>query len=209
MRPGPPEVALATCRPARWWWTTLALLCASLWQTPNFAAGTDEKALLALLHRPGHVLVMRHADAPGIGDPAGMRLEDCSTQRNLSADGRRQAAAAGTLLRSAGIAQAEVHSSQWCRCLDTARLLGLGKTRALPLLNSFFSRAGEGKAQTGALQGWLVSRKPGLPLILVTHQVNITALTGIYPETGELILLQLPDSATVRVLGRIRTGAGS
>ncbi len=195
---------------ARRWLVALALLTGGLWLPPVLAAASaEEAALLAALQGPGHVLLMRHADAPGTGDPANMRLGDCSTQRNLSAGGRRQAAAAGDLLRAAGIRQAEVQSSQWCRCLDTARLLGLGETQPLPLLNSFFSRTTEGKAQTIALQRWLAKRKAGLPLILVTHQVNITELTGIYPETGELIVLQLPDSDTVRVLGRIRTGAGS
>lgn len=195
---------------ARQWLVALALLTGSLWLQPVLAAASaQEAALLAALQRPGHVLLMRHAHAPGTGDPTNMRLGDCSTQRNLSADGRRQAASAGELLRAAGIRQAEVQSSQWCRCLDTARLLGLGETQPLPLLNSFFSRTGEGKAQTIALQRWLAKRKAGLPLILVTHQVNITELTGIYPDTGELIVLQLPDSDTVRVLGRIRTGVGS
>jgi broad specificity phosphatase PhoE len=194
---------------ARRWFIALALLTGNLWLSPVLAAaGAEEAALLAALQRPGHVLLMRHADAPGTGDPANMRLGDCSTQRNLSADGRRQAASAGELLRAAGIRQAEVHSSQWCRCMDTASLLGLGKPQALPLLNSFFSRAGEGKAQTKALQAWLAGHKGRLPLVLVTHQVNITELTGIYPDTGELIILQLSESDTVRVLGRIRTRAG-
>lgn len=200
---------LSLCCPAHWCRVALAWLTACLWLVPVSAAGMTESALLAALERPGHVLLMRHADAPGTGDPPGMRLGDCSTQRNLSEAGRRQAAAAGALLRSAGMAQAELHSSQWCRCLDTARLLGLGNTQALPLLNSFFSRAGEGRSQTIALKSWLARRKPGLPLVLVTHQVNITELTGIYPDTGELIVLQLSDSDTVRVLGRIRTGSGT
>ncbi|MCK6409580.1 MAG: histidine phosphatase family protein, partial [Thauera sp.] len=93
---------------------------ALLLSATTFAA-TAEEALWKALREGGHVALMRHAVAPGVGDPPGFRLDDCATQRNLSAAGRRQAQAIGERFRANGIATAAVFSSQWCRCLDTAR----------------------------------------------------------------------------------------
>ena len=76
---------------------------------------------------------MRHTDAPGgVGDPPGFRLDDCATQRNLSAKGRADAARIGARLRSEGIAVERIVSSPWCRCMDTATLLELGPVEAEP-----------------------------------------------------------------------------
>src|SRR5512137_714544 len=97
--------------------------------------------LLAALRQGGHALLIRHAQTePGVGDPPGLRLDDCRTQRNLSTAGREQARAIGEALRARGIPVAEVRSSQWCRCLDTARLAfaGHAPVRAWPALDSFF-----------------------------------------------------------------------
>src|SRR5512145_2006256 len=81
---------------------------------------------LSELAKPGRVLMLRHATAPGTGDPPNFRLDDCATQRNLDAAGRAQAALLGRRLAQAGIERAKIYSSQWCRCLETARLLELG-----------------------------------------------------------------------------------
>ncbi len=88
-------------------------------------AGGSVAATLPLseLAKPGRVLILRHAEAPGVGDPPGFRLGDCATQRNLNESGRRQAQALGARLANAGVTTAQVYSSQWCRCLETARLL--------------------------------------------------------------------------------------
>ena len=101
--------------------TCLALLLPVL----AFGADADEAALWKALRDGGHVALMRHAIAPGVGDPAGFRLDDCTTQRKLSAQGRAQARAIGERFRANGITTAAVFSSQWCRCLDTARELAL------------------------------------------------------------------------------------
>jgi len=98
------------------------------------AARDDEVA--RRLHDGGTVLLIRHALAPGIGDPDGFRLDGCATQRSLSDEGRRQARAIGDWLQARGIGQARVYSSQWCRCLETAALLDLGPVTELPALNS-------------------------------------------------------------------------
>ena len=168
-------------------------------------AETDEAALWAALRDGGHVALMRHAIAPGVGDPAGFRLDDCTTQRKLSAQGRAQARAIGERFRANGIATAAVFSSQWCRCLDTARELALGEVVAFPGLNSFFADRGEEARHTAAVRALIGERaRSPLPLVLVTHQVNITALTGVFPASGEIIVLRL-DGDTPSVAGRIRT----
>lgn len=168
-------------------------------------AETDEAALWAALREGGHVALMRHAIAPGVGDPAGFRLDDCTTQRKLSAQGRAQARAIGERFRANGIATAAVFSSQWCRCLDTARELALGEAVAFPGLNSFFADRGEEARHTAAVRALIGERaRSPLPLVLVTHQVNITALTGVFPASGEIIVLRV-DGDTPSVAGRIRT----
>ena len=75
------------------------------------------------LQSPDYVLLMRHTRAPGIGDPANYTLDDCKTQRNLSDEGRKQAVAVGNWLKKQGVQTADVRSSAWCRCKDTAELL--------------------------------------------------------------------------------------
>jgi len=168
-------------------------------------AETGEAALWAALREGGHVALMRHAIAPGVGDPAGFRLDDCTTQRKLSAQGRAQARAIGERFRANGITTAAVFSSQWCRCLDTARELALGEVVAFPGLNSFFADRGEEARHTAAVRALIGERaRSPLPLVLVTHQVNITALTGVFPASGEIIVLRV-DGDTPSVAGRIRT----
>jgi len=154
------------------------------------AVGAAEDALSRWVGKPDHVIVMRHARAPGTGDPANFRLGDCSTQRNLSEEGRRQAARIGKRLREAGLAETTVYSSQWCRCLETARLLALGPVVELPALNSFFQSPGEEDGHNRRLRAWIASADVGRPVVLVTHQVNITALTGVFPAEGEVLILR-------------------
>ncbi|MFN7124444.1 MAG: histidine phosphatase family protein [Allorhizobium sp.] len=151
-------------------------------------------------------VLLRHAIAPGTGDPPGMRIGACETQRNLSAEGRAQAGRISDLFRVNGIREASVHSSQWCRCLDTADLLGLGSVTQQPLLNSFFGEPENGRAQTEALKTWL-TRPSDLPLVLVTHQVNITGLTSVVPRSGELVFATLDAGGAVSVIGRQSAGA--
>lgn len=155
-----------------------------------------------LLREGGCIVLMRHAlTEPGIGDPPGFRLGDCSTQRNLSAAGREQSRRVGRAFAAAGVSVAEVRSSAWCRCTETADL-AFGRHRLWQPLNSFFARDG-GQAQTReamqALSGW---KKPD-NLVLVTHQVNITALTGQSPSMGELFLSRPDGSERLPVLARL------
>ena len=151
------------------------------------------------------VVLMRHARAPGTGDPDHFALGDCSTQRNLSATGRQQATRIGDRFRANGITQARVYSSQWCRCRDTAEALALGPVVELPVLNSFFRDFSREATQTQALRHWLAEQSRDMPLVLVTHQVNITALTGVVPSSGEMIIVRRDATGVLKVVGRITT----
>ncbi len=159
---------------------------------------------LSELAKPGRVLMLRHAQAPGTGDPPGFRIEDCATQRNLDAAGREQAAALGRRLARAGIVRARVFSSQWCRCLETARLLGLGPVEAQPALNSFYATPQETAARMARLREFLAALPPqGEPVILVTHQFTIAELTGGGTPSGGGSLFRLDGTGSPRHLGNI------
>ena len=149
--------------------------------------------------------LLRHALAPDIGDPAAFALGDCSTQRNLSEAGRVLARRIGALFRTHGIDDAIVFSSQWCRCLETAQLLNLGRVRELPALNSFFSRYERQEAQIMAIKAWVCRQKLNAPVILVTHQVNITGLTDVFPGSGELVIVRRSEDGGLAKLGTIET----
>lgn len=146
--------------------------------------------VLAPLREGGCVLLLRHAQTdPGIGDPPGWRLGDCASQRNLSGEGRAQAARLGERLRRAGIAIGPVRSSRWCRCADTAKL-AFDRVEPWPVLDSFFAGRGAEPAQTAALRAWVGAFKGPANAALVTHQVNMTALTGEGASMGEVLVLR-------------------
>lgn len=164
------------------------------------------ETLLALdeLRAPGRILMLRHATAPGYGDPPQFTLADCASQRNLDAAGRAQARRLGERLRAAGIVRARVLSSQWCRCLETARLLDLGPVEPAAALNSYFARPQEREPQLAALRQLLAGLPTdGAPVILVTHQVVIDALVAGATPAGGGSILQLDGSGAPRWLGRI------
>lgn len=157
---------------------------------------------------PGSVLILRHAHTePGIGDPPGYVLGRCETQRNLSAEGRAQAAAFGRTLVARDARPAAILSSRWCRCVDTA----VGIARAFgasapavepwPELDSFFDVREREPAQTAALRERLRERRTTVGFELwVTHQVNISALTGVLPAMGEALWLQSAADGRVQAL---------
>jgi len=182
----------------------IAVLAAFLSSSPAQSA-EPESALWEALRSGGHVVLLRHALAPGTGDPPGFRLGDCQTQRNLSMQGREQATRIGELFRNHGMQTARVFSSQWCRCLETARLLDLGPVEERPVLNSFFNDFSRRDPQTGELRGWLDELPLSEPVVLVTHQVNITALTGVYPASGELVIVRRGENGNLDVIGTVET----
>jgi broad specificity phosphatase PhoE len=152
----------------------------------------------------GTIALIRHARAPGTGDPANFRLADCATQRNLSAEGRRQAEAIGEAFRARQISVGRVLSSRWCRALDTARLAFGSMTEPFPPLDSFFSGRDRELAQTQAVRRTVQNWRSNAVLVLVTHQVNITALTGVFPGEGEMLVLRPKPGTGCDVVGRIK-----
>jgi phosphohistidine phosphatase SixA len=141
-----------------------------------------------------HILLMRHADAPGFSDPAGHRLDQCSTQRNLGEFGKKQAERTGQWLSQQGIESAKVFSSPWCRCVDTATLLKKGPVIVDSSLGSFFENMSRSNQQTEGLRQ-LVQRSlkqyPKTPIIMVSHHVNIEAFTGVVLGSGDMVLVKI------------------
>jgi phosphohistidine phosphatase SixA len=173
------------------------------------APGATDDAAWRALCAGGVTLLLRHTSTePGVGDPQGFRLEDCTTQRNLSEAGRAEAVSIGRTVRERGVQISLVRTSQWCRCRDTARLLNLGEPDDWPALNSFFEVADDqADRRTAEVRRYLTELSSDATVLLVTHQVNITALTGLVPAMGEgIVVARAADdaSAPLRVIGRIR-----
>jgi broad specificity phosphatase PhoE len=184
-----------------WLWALLTLI------GPTLGASTGQEVLVERLQAGGVILMVRHAQAPGFGDPPNFRVDDCATQRNLDEVGRAQARAMGDWLRARGIATSRVYSSQWCRCLETARLMDLGAVTPLPALNSFFERPQDRETNLAALRTFLAEPPPpGELLVLVTHQVTITAVSGTSVASGEGVLLAPEEDGALRMLGQIAFG---
>lgn len=161
--------------------------------------------LWATLKSNNHLVLIRHALAPGFGDPDDFDLKNCKTQRNLNDEGRYQSKKIGDLFRLNGVSAAAVYSSQWCRCLDTANLLNLGEVSELPFLNSFFKNFERAKSQTEQTMRWIQNTPLNTPTVLVSHQVNISALTGYSPKSGEIVFLRRFGNGTITVVGSIQS----
>ena len=156
-----------------------------------------------LLRQGGNILLMRHAlTEPGTGDPPNFQLGVCSTQRNLSVAGREQAQRVAADFQREGITVDEVRSSAWCRCVETAEL-AFGRHTVWAPINSFFQQ-GSRDRQTRAALDALQQHKAPRNLVLVTHQVNISALTGDFTAMGEILLTRPgpPAEAQLKVLAR-------
>ena len=174
---------------ARYVWCVL--VCALTCTVAQASALSDK------LQSPEYVLLMRHTQAPGTGDPAHYRLDDCKTQRNLSDEGRKQAVTVGNWLRQQGIQTAEVHSSAWCRCKDTAELLKLGRVAVEPALASFFDDMTQAKTSNQKLEQFIAAKlqtKNKQALILVTHHVNIYEFMGENIASGDMVLAKVDSN---------------
>ena len=173
----------------------LVLILGLLW--PGMIMANDWDAL----DTPGAFAIMRHALAPGTGDPAGFDVNDCTTQRNLDDRGRAQATRIGEAFAERGHSFDVVLTSQWCRCRDTAMLLNLGPVEEVSAFNSFFQDFSTRDRQTAAALTLLEDRSDR-PFI-VTHQVNISALTGQSTRSGEVLIVRHAGDR-LDVLGSIR-----
>ena len=135
-----------------------------------------------------NVIFLRHALAPGFGDPDNFKKQDCSTQRNLNNKGRLQARLIGHYLKAGKISFSEILTSEWCRCIDTAKELNLGKWETFSGLNSFFEGHEKKDKVMDKLRKKLNSLSHSDLILLITHQVVILEQTGIAPKSGEMVL---------------------
>ena len=135
-----------------------------------------------------NIIFLRHALAPGVGDPLDFIKEDCSTQRNLNNEGRLQARLIGDYLRQSNIRFSEILTSEWCRCIDTAKELDVGKWKTFSGLNSFFQGHEKKYLVVNKLRKKIKSLKSSDFVLFVTHQVVITEITGEVPRSGEMVL---------------------
>ena len=139
------------------------------------------------------VIFLRHALAPGTGDPAHFQIDDCSTQRNLNEDGRLQAKAIGRELIDKGLMPTRILSSPWCRCKETAELMGLGAWQTHFGLSSFYEGHVDKAEVLAALKEELGKLADGERVLLVTHQVVIQAVTGLYMPSGGYVVVKSKD----------------
>ena len=155
-----------------------------------FSTETYARSELETIRRSisANVIFMRHALAPGFGDPYNFIKEDCSTQRNLNNIGRLQARFIGSYLKASKIKFSEILTSEWCRCIDTTKELNLGKWETFSGLNSFFQGHEKKDQVMNKLQKKLDSLDNSDLVLFITHQVNITEQTGVMPKSGEMVL---------------------
>jgi phosphohistidine phosphatase SixA len=167
-------------------------------------AQTDEDKAWAALQR-GAIVVFRHTIAPGGGDPPGWVIGDCTTQRNLDAAGRQQAKSIGDRLRAQNVMVSAVWASQWCRTRETAQIaFPAGPAiQDQSAFNSFFEDRSREPAQTAQARRQLLGWRGSGALVIVSHQVNIAALTGVSPEPGEGVVLER-SGTRLNVVGRIK-----
>jgi phosphohistidine phosphatase SixA len=182
------------------------LACLTLAPAARAQVALDHKSAVALLGSGTYILLMRHTQTEaGTGDPPHFKLGDCSTQRNLNGEGREQARAWGRWFQQYQIRLSEIRSSAWCRCEETARLAFANSGARItlwPALNSFFDAPSRRELQTAQVFQELASYRGQHSLMLVTHQVNITALTGVVPAMGEIVVTRY-SGGRLLVLGRI------
>ncbi len=167
-----------------------------------------DEALWKLVQQGGQVLMIRHATTvPGVGDPEGFRLDDCATQRNLSAEGRAEAKRLGAALRARKVPVGEVLSSPWCRCIETAELALGSRPATWAALGNLFGRPEAAQAQVREMRSRIGDYRGKRNLVLVTHGSTTLALTGVSPAQGEIVVLTPQGGGKFRVAGRLTPAA--
>lgn len=171
------------------------------------ATAADDEALWTLLKGGRQVVLMRHAvTTAGVGDPAGFRLDDCATQRNLTDRGRADARRAGEVFRAHGAPVGHVLSSPWCRCQETARL-AFGRAETATPLSNLYGRSDQSVEQVRELEALIASWRPegaGGNLVLVSHGSTILALTGVSLEPAEIVVVTPRPGERFKIAGRLR-----
>lgn len=188
--------------------TSTLLICAFLVSTTSLLnAQAKELAIWDQLqgtNPKGYVLLMRHALAPGVGDPENFKVSDCSTQRILNEEGRQDARDIGSWLERRDVKILRVESSRWCRAKETAQLLNVGKVRLNKNLDSLFEDESDWSThpQTKNIKKRILDHrnKRGL-LIFVGHFVNFQAVAGVSLDSGEGALVRANAQGKIQVLG--------
>ena len=172
----------------------------------NNAQAAEQDIWTQMRKNTGYVVLLRHAKTvSGTGDPPGFELDDCNTQRNLSEEGREQAKQIGREFRERNISISQVLSSQYCRCLDTARLLDLGTVKPDPMLNSIFEDRTTATQQVEqARQRILNHRNNSGVIVMVSHYANIVEIGGIAPQEGEIVVIRANQQGDLEVAGQIQ-----
>ena len=145
--------------------------------------------LINELKKGGNLIFIRHAYAPGGGDPNNFNINDCKTQRNLSNKGREQAKKIGSFFKDNNIPIDQIYSSEWCRCKETA-LIAFNEFETKKFLNSFFSLkfAQNKNSQIKSFKKFIKSWDGKKNLIFVTHYVFISEILDYVPSSGEIII---------------------
>jgi broad specificity phosphatase PhoE len=183
-----------------WLASAICSVFSALLSLPSTALA--DEALWSLLKQGGQVVLMRHAvTTPGVGDPPGFRLDDCSTQRNLTDAGRQDARRVGAAFRARNIVVESVYSSPWCRCVETANL-AFGKSEMSAALSNLFTHPENRERQVREMQE-LISAGGPHNRVLVSHGATILALTGVSLGTAEMLVVTPQSDRRFVVSGRL------
>tara|TARA_B100001175_G_C19251204_1_gene514799 strand:- start:91 stop:648 length:558 start_codon:yes stop_codon:yes gene_type:complete len=163
----------------------------------------SKQNLINELKKGGNLIFIRHAYAPGGGDPINFDINECKTQRNLSKKGIHQAKKIGAFFNNNNISIDKVYSSEWCRCKETA-LIAFNKFKTKNFLNSFFSSSfiKNKDSQINNLKKFIKNWEGNENLVFVTHYVVINEILKINPESGEIIIID----KNYNLLGRVNIG---
>ena len=156
--------------------------------TNGIKADSDNQ-ILDNLKKGGNLIFIRHAYAPGGGDPDNFDIKDCSTQRNLNDEGREQSKKIGVFFKENDIPISLVISSEWCRCKETANI-AFKNFETKNFLNSFYSKkfAKNKKIQIKNLRKYIDNWKSDKNLVLITHYVLISEVLNYAPSSGEIVI---------------------
>lgn len=203
------------------WSTLIAVTClVSFAILANAAAAAsappEEQRLLQALRQGGVVILIRHAVTdPGVGDPPGFSLADCSTQRNLSEDGREQARRLGRWFAGNGIRPTSVRVSPWCRARDTATL-AFGSFEDWAALSNLLRDRSRQDEHAGQVRAAIRNVGHGAVDVLVSHGVSINAFVGVYLQQGEMVVVRpagttglATDEPALEVVGRLLVPAAA
>ncbi len=170
------------------------------------AAANGDAQLWQKLQDGGYVVLLRHGlTEPGVGDPPGFRLGDCKTERNLNAEGRAESKRLGEAFRRYKVPVAQVLSSEWCRCKDTAEL-AFGRHEVWSPLNNLFGRHESAAAQRSAILERASRFRGAGNLILVSHGSTIVQVAGVSPAMGEMVVMKPAGAGKLELVGRLKDG---